>query len=181
MSMKRDAERDQQTPMGDHAQKPVVRERKRRWGAVDTLIVLALVLAVAGVIVRGFMEQRETPDVTQNGPFDVYFTVAEIHSSVLSEISGFDMLYDYETGNLMGYIGVYADGSAAINSTGVLAIAGGDWVSAQGCMVCLEGSMTDGSLLPYDADKYISPGSVLTLRTERAVLTVTVTDIVARN
>ena len=180
--MKYDIERDQQNSVsGDVAQKSVIREKKRKWGAADTLIVLALVLAIAGVILRGFMEQRETDESAQSGPFDVYFTVAEIQSSVLDEISGLDMLYLHETGELMGYIGVYADGSVAIKPTGVLPITGGDWVSAQGCMVCLEGSMTDGSLLPYDTDRYISPGSVLTLRTERAVLTVEITEIVVRD
>lgn len=182
MSTKRDNDREKmQVNERDDASAVTTRSTKRKWAAVDIVVILALLFAVLGVAMRGFFEKREPQDTTVGGPFDVYFTVEEIHSSVLEEISGFDMLYLHETGELVGYIGVYADGTPAIASTGVLALPGGDWVSAQGCMVCLEGTMKEGSLLPYDMQRYISPGSVLTLRTERAVLTIQITKISVRN
>lgn len=176
MSMKKTTKRE-----GRGSEASAVKEKKRRWSAVDTLVVLALVLAVAGVIVRAVMNDREEAAQTYDGPFDVYFTVPEIHESVLSEIHGFDMLYLTETGEKMGYIGKYDDGSVALTATGVLPVAGGETVSAQGCFVCLEGTLSDGGLLPAGATRYLAPGSVLTLRTERAVVTLEITEIVLRD
>lgn len=177
----RDIERDKHSHgEGEHITPATPRVTQRRWAAVDTMVVLALVLAIVGVLVRGFMAQKETPQGEMSGPYDVYFVVEEIHSSVLSEISGFDVLYDRETGKMVGYLGVYANGSPAISATGVLPIKGGDWVSAQGCFVCLEGVMEDGNLLPYETETYLSPGSVLTVRTERAVMTIKITQISQR-
>ncbi len=176
MSMKKDTKRE-----GRGAEMPAVKEKKRRWSAVDTLVVLALVLAVAGVIIRAVMDDREAAAQTYDGPFDVYFTVPEIHESVLSEIHGFDMLYLCETGEKVGYIGKYDDGSVALTQTGVLPVAGGEMVSAQGCLVCLEGTLSEGGLLPAEANRYLAPGSILTLRTERAVITVEITEILLRD
>lgn len=163
-----------------NSQSPNAASSKRRWSAVDTLIVLAVVLAVAGVFVRAFVDNRKESSQIQDGPFDVYFTVSEIHTSVLSDIHAFDTLYIYETNESVGYIGKYVDGSIALSQTGVLPVAGGEMVSAQGCMVCPKGTVSEGGLLPEGASKYLAPGSVLTLRTERVVLTVEITKIVVR-
>ena len=152
----------------------------RRWSAADTLILLALLLVVAGVLVRAFVNVDNSEESASSGPYDVYFTVEEIRTTVLSDIHGFDALYDLETGVYMGSIGVYEDGSAAITQSGILPAEGGELVTAQGCMVCLEGTLNDGALLPTGATRYLAPGSVVTLRTERAVLTVEITEIVPR-
>ncbi len=152
----------------------------RRWSAADTLIVLAVLLAVAGVLIRAFVHVDDTETPAQ-GPFEVYFTVSEIRDTVLADIQGFDALYDLETGTYMGSIGKYEDGTPALSQSGVLPTGGGELVTAQGCMVCPSGIWTDGALLPTGSDRYLAPGSVVTLRTERAVMTVEITEIVVRD
>lgn len=147
------------------------------WTVIDSLIVLMVLVALAGVIVRGVIDHNRETDSPVDGPYYVDFVVAEIHPTVLSEIQAFDSLYLYETGELVGYVGMYDDGTIALHQVGLSAANGGGTVSAEGCMVCLEGVYRNGSLLVTGMDRYISPGAVLVLRTDRAVLTVEITAI----
>ena len=155
-------------------------QNPKRWTAVDTVLLLMLLLAVGGILLRGFLPESSLGENggedMMSGPYYVDFAVAEIHPLVLGEINAFDPLYLYETGDLVGYVGVYDDGSMALHTVNPLAN-GGSTVSAEGCMVCLEGMYRDGSLLVKGMDTYLSPGSILTLRTDRAVLTVEITAI----
>ena len=163
-----------------HTQSPKNATSKRRWSAADTLIVLALILAIAGILVRAFVSNREEASLADGGPFEVHFTVAEIHTSVLADIHASDTLYFYDTDEAVGYIGFYQDGSIALSQTGILPSEGGELVTAQGCLVCPEGTLSEGGLLPVGATRYLAPGSVVTLRTDRGVLTVEITKIVER-
>ncbi len=160
-------------PMGGATQK----RKTKRWTAVDTIIVLLLVLAVGGVVLRGVVDWNKQAETPVTGPFYVEFSVAEIHPTVLGEIAAFDPLYLYESGELVGYVGVYDDGTMALHTVGQLSSLNGGIVSAEGCMVCLEGVYENGSLLVTGMDQYLSPGTKLTLRTDRAVLTVEITGI----
>ncbi len=151
--------------------------RSRRWTAVDTLIVLMVVLAVAGVVVRGVLDNGKTPAATASETVYVDFIISEIHPSVLSEIKAFDALYLRETGELVGYVGVYDDGTTALHPVNAPVAANGSFVAAEGCFVCLDGTYENGSLLVKGMTDYLSPGSVLTLCTERAVVTLEITGI----
>lgn len=152
----------------------------RRWTVMDTAILLLVLVAVAGTVFRGVMNVREENEETPVGPFDIYFSVEQVHTSVLADIQGFDPLYDYATGEQLGYVGVYSDGTVALAPVGVVTLRDGETVAAEGCMVCLEGVMKDGSLLISGTERYLAPGSEITLRTSRAVMTVVVTKISLR-
>lgn len=149
----------------------------KRWTAVDTLIVLMVVLAVAGAVVRGVLDVGKTSDAASTEILFVDFTIAEIHPTVLAEIEAFDALYLRETGELLGYVGVYDDGTLALHVVNPLSAVNGSAVTAEGTFVCLDGTYQNGSLLITGMTDYLSPGSVLTLCTERAVLTVEITGI----
>ncbi len=162
-------------------QAPKKNKKPGRWTAVDTVILLMLLLGVGGILLRGFL-----PDITEganrgedvtSGPYFVEFAVSEIHPLVLGEINAFDPLYLYETGEPVGYIGVYDNGSMALHTVASSANNGSGNVSAEGCMVCLEGIYRNGSLLIKGMDTYLSTGSTLLLRTDRAVMSVEITSI----
>lgn len=165
----------------DTFEKPVSgagkKRKSKRWTAVDTVIVLLLILAVGGVVLRGVVDWERQAETPVSGPFYVEFSVAEIHPTVLGEIAAFDPLYLYESGDLVGYVGVYDDGTMALHSVGQISSINGSVISAEGCMVCLEGVYENGSLLVTGMDQYLSPGTKLALRTDRAVLTVEITAI----
>ena len=148
-----------------------------RWTAVDTTLLLLILLAIAGVVVRGVMDHRQKEKIPAEGPFYVDFKVEEIHSSVLDEIKSSDALYLYGTGELVGYVGFYDDGTRALHALPIVEADNDTSVAAEGCMVCLEGIYRNGSLLVTGMDRYLSPGSVLTLRTDRAVMTVEILNI----
>lgn len=169
-------------PMADHAPEETGRASRtlgkgRRWTMVDTVIVLMVVLAVAGAVIRGVMDRREEAALPAEGPFYVSFSVEEIHPAVLSEIEAFDPLYLYDEGVLMGYVGVYDDGSLALHSVSQPLLSHNGMVAAEGTMVCLEGVYQNGSLLVTGSDIYLTPGARLVLRTDRAMLTVEITEI----
>ncbi len=156
-------------------------KKNKSWTAVDTVIVLMILLALGGVILRSFVDWEKTGETPVSGPYYIDFVVSEIHPQVLEEIQSFDALYLYETGELVGYVGVYDDGSMALRPGSNPAAMNSTAVSAVGCMVTLEGVWENGSLLIKGLDHYISPGSVLNLRTDRAVLTVEITAIRGKN
>ena len=163
-----------------HTEQTTKKEKKaKRWTVVDTVIVLMLLLGLGGILLRGFLPEVNVGsgkgDDLTSGPYYVDFAISEIHPTVLGEISAFDPLYLYETGELVGYIGVYDDGSIALHTVDMLKNPQNGTVSAEGCMVCLEGIYSDGSLLGKGMGTYLSPGSTLQLRTDRAVLSVEIT------
>ncbi|MBQ9780447.1 MAG: hypothetical protein IJW00_11130 [Clostridia bacterium] len=153
------------------------KKKAKRWTVVDTVILLMILLALGGVILRGVVDWRKETVTPASGPYYVDFSVTEINPTVLAEISPFDPLYLYETGELVGYVGVYDDGTMALRllSPSVMTANGG--VAAEGCMVCLEGVYQNGSLLVTGMDTYLTSGSRLTLRTDRAVILVEITAI----
>ena len=119
----------------DMNQKNPSNSRKGRWSAVDTVIVLLVLIAVAGLVYRvvyaANAEKTKTPVM-----YRVYFDVNETHEDVLAEVEGFDAVYLYENGVKLGYIGVYEDaatGTYTVALTPDLAEVG-DMTTASGCL-----------------------------------------------
>jgi hypothetical protein len=152
--------------------------RKGRWSAVDTVIVLLVLIAVAGLVYRVVYAAR-TENKNTRTMYRMYFDVVETHEAVLAEIQGFDAVYLYENGVKLGYIGVYED-----TATGEYTVAltptyteANDMATATGCLVCTDGVMKDGGLLVGESGRYLTPGSELQVRTDRALLTIRITSI----
>lgn len=157
-------------------------ERRGRWSAVDTVILLLIILAIAGVVYRTLATiRKEHTDVSET-TYEVYFEVAETHEDTLAEIRGFDAVYLVENQQRLGYIGVYKDLSTgehrvAMTVTPVAGNGGADRATAIGCMISGGTLTADGSLAIPGSDRYLTPGSELVVRTDRALFTIRVTGI----
>ena len=157
---------------------------KRRWSAVDTLILLLIVVAVAGLVYRVIYAARKDASADP-AMHRVYFEVLETHEDVLAEVKGFDAVYLYENDARLGYIGVYQNSATgeqtvALQVTPAVGATGDGRVTATGCMVCTGGTLTSvagGSLLIGDSGRYLTPGSILEVRTDRALLTIRITSV----
>jgi hypothetical protein len=159
---------------------------RKRWSAVDTLIVLLVLLAVAGVVVRVVYAAHEENEAAGNTVYEVYFEVAETHQDTLAELRGFEALYLYDNGMKLGHMGVYEDEATgeyrpALTVTPAEGATGAHRVTAKGCMICTAGSMTDGGLLVEGSGRYLTPGSVLQVRTDRVYMTVRIIEIRAHS
>lgn len=156
-------------------------KKKGRWSAVDTVILLLIVVALAGLVFRVVYAARKDA-ASEPIMYRVYFEVMETHEDVLAEVRGFDAVYLYENGIHLGYIGVYEDTSTgeytvALTATPAADASGDRRVTASGCMICADGTFTSGGLLVGDSGRYLTPGSVLEVRTDRAFMTIRITDI----
>ena len=156
--------------------------RKYRWSAVDTCILLLILAVLAGLIWRVVDAALREQDDGKRVMYAVYFTVEDTHKNVLGEIGGFDAVYDPEDGTKLGHIAAYEDPETgrflpvmtlkpAVNTPNA------DYVSATGCMICTAATEKDGSLAVDGSGRYLTPGSTLTIRTDRALLTVRITEI----
>ena len=190
-TMKRDADQNEKNaaslikePIGEVSGEKKPENRKRlpkkglRWTAIDTFILLIVLLAIAGAVVRSFVnfDEKSESEVV-GGPYYVEFTVREIHTDVLAEFEISDRFYLYETGEFIGYLGYYANGERALKATSFVEGGNGALVAAEGCLYCSEGTLKNGGLLLKDVNSYLVPGAVLRLRTDRAVMTVEITKI----
>lgn len=158
------------------------KQRHSRWSAVDTVILLLVLLAIAGIVYRVVMTVRDEKAEEIQTTYEVYFEVMETHEDILAEIRGFDAVYLLENGERLGYIGVYKDGvtgenRVALTPTPVVSEEGMNRVTALGCMICAGSTLEDGSLAIPGSDRHLTPGSEMELRTDRAILKVRVTGI----
>ena len=152
--------------------------RLGRWSAVDTVILLLVLLAIAGVVYRVVMAARHDHGASVKDTYEVYFTVEETHQSVLEEVRGFDAVYLCENDMRLGYIGVYEEASTGEYRVALTASATeNNRATATGCMLSSGTVMSDGSLFVEGSGRNLTPGSTLELRTDRVVLTVRVTEI----
>ncbi len=156
--------------------------RRGRWSAVDTVILLLVVLAIAGVVYRTLVTIRKEEAAVIDTTYEVYFEVAETYEDTLAEIRGFDAVYLEENQQRLGYVGVYKDMSTgehrvAMTVTPVAGSGGADRATAIGCMIASGSLMADGSLAIPGSDRYLTPGSELVVRTDRALFTIRVTGI----
>ena len=155
-------------------------KQKRRWSAMDTLILLLILVAVAGLVYRVVYAARKEAEADPT-LYRVYFEVLETHEDVLAEVRGFDAVYLYENDVCLGYIGVYQDtatGEYTVALTPTPVSGGDDRVTASGCMVCTNATLSSGGGLRIgESGRVLIPGSVLEVRTDRAFLTVRITSI----
>ena len=157
----------------------MVSKPKKRWTVIDTVVVLLVLVAVAGLVYRVIYSARKDAEV-ETTPYRVYFEVLETHKSVLDEVKGFDAVYLYEDDIRLGYIGVYQDQTTG-EYTPALTVSPGeemDHVTATGILVCNNATLAPGGgLRVEDSGRYLTPGSVVEVRTDRAILTVRITSI----
>ncbi len=158
---------------------------KKGWSVVDTVIVLLLLLAIAGLVGRGIYGERQKDATGTDGVasmYAVYFEVTETHADVLAEVRGFDAVYLYENDSRLGHIGVYEDPVTGEHRVALTVLpaegATGDRrVTATGCLICTDGIPAGGGLLIQESDQYLTPGSEIEVRTDRAFFTIRVTEI----
>ena len=157
----------------------MVRRPKKRWTAIDTVVVLLVLVAVAGLVYRVIYSARKDMKA-ESTPYRVYFEVLETHKDVLAEVKGFDAVYLYEDGIRLGHIGVYQDKTTG-EYTPALTVSPGEemnHVTATGILVCNDATLAPGGGLRVgDSGRYLTPGSVLEVRTDRAILTIRITSI----
>ena len=157
--------------------------RRSRWSVIDTVILLLVLMAIGGIVYRAVStvyrdEQAEGRDV-----YEVYFEVAETHRDVLAEIRGFDNIYLYENGMHLGTIGMTKDEESgeSIVALTTVPVEGTELATALGCFVCAGSDEMNGGLLVEGTGRYLTRGGELTIRTDRVVLTVKITDIRKRS
>lgn len=160
----------------------MMKKTKKRWSAMDTVILLLVLVAVAGLVYRVIYAARKDAEADP-ALYRVYFEVLETHKNVLAEVEGFDAVYLYEDDTRLGYIGVYQDTAtgeytAALNITPATGATGSHRVTATGIMICSNAvPASGGGLLVGDSGRYLTPGSVVEIRTDRALLTVRITSV----
>lgn len=158
----------------------MMRKPKKRWTAIDTVVVLLILAAIVGVVYRVAYAAHQDAEAD---PVIYYvdFEVMETHKDVLAEIKGFDAVYLCENDVRLGYMGVYQDGTVALTSTAAVGASGSHRVTATGTLVCNNGTPAPGGGIQVgNSGRYLTPGSVLEVRTDRAVVTIRITAISER-
>ena len=159
--------------------------RKGKWSVVDTVILLLAILVVGALVYRVVYAFQSRMDEEPQTIYDVFFSVDQAHRDVLSEVSGFDSVYLYENDVKLGYMGVYRDADGDGYRVALTPLPAdkndtSEFIPAQGCLVCTDAVMQDGGLLVAGSGRYLTPGSVVEVRTDRAYLTLRITEIRTR-
>ncbi len=152
--------------------------RKSRWSAVDTLILLLVILAIAGCVLRVVYAANQEA----NKPSEQYlirFTVSEIHKDIVAEIETRDTLYFYETDQRLGFLAVTQDEATEelVSTLEIKPVEGTELVTVTGWLICFDGTMGEGGLYIEGSGRYLTPGSTVEVRTDRARFTVCITEI----
>ena len=156
--------------------------RKGRWSVVDSVIALLVLLTIAGVVYRVVMSAREDQGATMHRVYEVYFEVEETYPEVLAEVEGFDAVYLCENDVQLGHVGVYENADTGKYQVALFTSATENGrVKATGCLVVSGMQTADGSLLVEGSGRYLTPGSELEIRTDRARMTIRVTEIRAHD
>lgn len=156
--------------------------RKYRWSAADTCILLLVLVMLGGLVYRVVDAALGEKNEGKRTMYAVYFTVEDTHKNVLGEIGGFDAVYDPEDGTKLGHIAAYEDPETGrflpvMTLKPAVDTPNADYVSATGCMICTAATEKGGSLVVDGSNRYLTPGSTLMIRTDRALLTVRITEI----
>ena len=160
----------------------IMHKPKKRWSAMDTVILLLVLVAVAGLVYRVVYAARKDAEADPV-LYRVYFEVMETHEDVLAEVKGFDAVYLCENDARLGYIGVYQDTATgeqtpALNITPAVGATGSDRVTATGILICNNATVSaGGGLMVGDSGRYLTPGSVLEVRTDRVLMTIRITSV----
>ena len=157
-------------------------KHKRHWSAMDTVILLLIVVAVVGLVYRVVYAARRD-NSAESVMYRVYFEVLETHEDVLAEVRGFDAIYLLENDVCLGYVGVYEDTATgeytvALTQTPASGPTGDDRVTASGCMICTNALPNQGGGLRVgNSGRVLAPGSMLEVRTDRVLMTIRITAI----
>lgn len=158
------------------------------WSLMDTILVILLgaaLLSLAGRILYAYEKHSggNSREGSESVRYVVDFTVDSIQREVLDSVNAFDAVYLYDGGAKIGNIGVedidgeqriafypVSDASEETETTQDAAppVQTGE-TAAKGSLVCVGGALQDGSLFLDEAELFISPGSTLTVCTERTV------------
>ncbi len=144
-------------------------ERRGGRSVIDIVIVLLLIIALVGGVLRwvlGIMQDESTENVEY---YEVSFTVTDTHREILAGLDDRDLVYDYESGKQVGTLIANTLQIAPVTDPSLL-----NRTSATGTLLCT-GDMTDSGLLLYDTDRYLAIGDTITVRTERVVLILEIT------
>ena len=151
-----------------NVKKPRRKGGQSRWSAVDTVILILVLLSIAGIVYRAVYIIRQDMNAAGKTKYVIDFVVEETHEDVLGEVREDDPVYLYEGDAVLGRIGLSDITHGA---------RGERYASATGSILCASGSMQNGALLIGTSGRYLTPGSVVTVRTDRALLTLRITDI----
>ena len=157
----------------------MINKPKKRWTVIDTVVVLLVLVAIAGAVYRVVYFARKDMK-KEPTPYRVYFDVLEIHEDILAEVKGFDAVYFYEDDIRLGYIGVYQDKNTGAYSPALTITPAEEMyhVTATGILICNNAiPAPGGGLRVEDSGRYLTPGSVVQVRTDRVLLTIRITSI----
>jgi hypothetical protein len=159
-----------------------MKQGKRRWSVIDTVILLLVLLAIGGAVLRVVDISRKDRLNRDETMYVISFTVDDTHPDVLAEIRGTDAVYLYEEEAFLGYVGMYRSENADDNLPALTIIpsksdAAEGHVGAEGHLVCTTGTALNGGLLIGKSGRYLIPGSEVTVRTDRVLLTLRITEI----
>ena len=157
-----------------------MKKNKKRWSVVDTVIILLILVSVAGLVYRVVYAARKDADADPT-MYRVEFEVMETHRSVLDEIQAFDAVYLYENDVRLGYVGAYETSVTGKYVAALFPVSNAEdeaRATATGVMICANATLSSGGGLQVgDSGRYLTPGSVLEVRTDRALLTIRVTSV----
>ncbi len=157
-------------------------KRKSYWSAVDTIILLLVLASIGGIIYRVAVSVAQEEAQVSDTVYEIYFRVEETHRNVLDEVKGFDTVYLYENDMRLGAMAATIDPETG-EFLAVLTpsyIEGTELATATGCMICKGSTVQNGGLLVEGTGRYLTRGGALQIRTDRVLLTVKITDIIAR-
>ncbi len=155
------------------------RRSKRRVSVMDIVIILLALAAVAGIAFRVVSVIREGAPTSKGPRYVVEFSVDETPTDILQGMQAGDGVYLYESGAKLGYMGAYQqeDGRPYRVALTLTPGTAKGTSTAVGEFICTDGEMTNGGLLVNAGGLYLTPGTELTVCTERVLLTVTITEI----
>ncbi len=164
------------------AERRALRRDRGGFSVVDVVILLLVLVAVAGVVYRVVYPALSDAVAEEEASYVVNFEIFETHMDILGAVRGGDAVYVAETNTRLGYIGYRAvegteEYEAMLTVTPVGSDEGPNRAIGEGQMVCTKGRMQNGALLVSGSDVYMTPGSELEVRTDRALFTIRITAV----
>ncbi len=142
---------------------------RRSFSVVDVAIILVVIASLAGLVLRWVTDTVELETSYEGEAYVVTYKVMETHRDILGSVANGDTVYVSEGDAYIGYL----DGKPSLTP----AVGHPDRATGVGHMRC-NGQMENGTLLLKKSGISLTPGTIIEVHTERARLTLTVTDIV---
>lgn len=163
--------------------------KKIKINALDIFIIVLVIACIVGIIYRQYSSEFSTK-TGEEELYEVYFSVKDISFTVPSYLDTNDKIY-FESGEFFGNL--LNNNDTDTTSALVVAPAGvvltdengnyvstmypdGSRVDANGSILCSCVKNADGRYL-LDGTRYITPGEVISVRTELVDLEITITGI----